>query len=113
MIDMTFSELDDNGLRISLRGRLDPTGVDAIETRFAAATAKKNALVDLSGVTFLASTGIRMLISAAHAHKLTGHKLVLFRPQALVGEALENAGVDQFLPIESDEGAALQRLLAT
>jgi hypothetical protein len=44
-------------------------GVDQIETRFTASIVPsgKHALVDLSGVTFLSSMGIRMLVATALA----------------------------------------------
>jgi anti-anti-sigma factor len=109
-MEMRFEDLQDKGIKIALSGRLDTPGVGAIETRFAAAAARKNALVDLSDVTFLASMGIRMLISAARGLKMSGHKLVLFGAPALVGEVLENAGLGQIVPIASDEAAALQML---
>ena len=109
-MEMTMSELNDQGVRIALRGRLDTPGVGAIETTFAAAAARKNALVDLSEVSFLASMGIRMLITAARGLKSSGHKLVLFGAPALVREVLENAGLAQIMPIVSDESSALQFL---
>jgi anti-anti-sigma factor len=109
-MEMTLSEIENKGIRIALHGRLDTPGVGAIESRFAAAAARKNALVDLSDVTFLASMGIRMLLSAARGLKLSGHKIVLFGAPALVGEVLEHAGLDQIVPIAPDENTALQLL---
>lgn len=109
-MEMTTAELEEQGVKIALRGRLDTPGVGAIESRFAAAAARKNALVDLSGVTFLASMGIRMLITAARGLKSSGHRLVLFGAQALVREVLENAGLAQIMPIAADESSALQLL---
>ncbi|MEO7760793.1 MAG: STAS domain-containing protein [Casimicrobiaceae bacterium] len=107
---MTYSELHEKGVKIALHGRLDTTGVGAIETRFAAAAARKNTLVDLSDVTFLASMGIRMLISAARSLKLSGNRLVLFGAPTLVGEVLDNAGLGQIIAIAPDEGRALEML---
>jgi anti-anti-sigma factor len=109
-MEMTTAELAGQGVKIALRGRLDTPGVGAIETRFAAAAARKNALIDLSDVTFLASMGIRMLITAARGLKSSGHKLVLFGASALVGEVLENAGLAQIMPIAADEQSALELL---
>ena len=109
-MEMRLSEVEDNAVKVTLHGRLDTTGVSGIETRFAAATARKNALVDLTEVSFLASMGIRMLISAARTLRQSGHKLVLVGPQSLVGEVLENAGLGQIVPIAADERAALQLL---
>jgi anti-anti-sigma factor len=111
-MEMTYSELEDQGILIALHGRLDTPGVGAIETRFAAAASRKNALVDLSEVTFLASMGIRMLLTAARGLKLSGHRLVLFGAPTLVGEVLENSGLNQILPVAPDEATARQILAA-
>ena len=109
-MEITTTPLHDDGVKIGLRGRLDTPGVGAIETRFATSAARRDAVVDLSGVTFLASMGIRMLISAARSLKLSGHKLVLFGANALVNEVLENAGLAQIMLIAADENTALQLL---
>ena len=111
-MEMTLQEMEGTGIKIALQGRLDTPGVGAIETRFAAAAARKNALVDLSGVTFLASMGIRMLLTSARTLKLSGHKIVLFGAPSLVGETLEHAGLSQIVPIAPDESTARQLLAA-
>ena len=51
--------------KVVLVGRLDTAGVDLVETKFGAAIVPngKNTIVDLTQVTFLASMGIRMVIS--------------------------------------------------
>ena len=109
-MEITISELSDNAVKISLRGRLDTPGVDAIETKFAVAAKQKNALVDLSGVSFLASMGIRMFFSSARILKSAGCRLVLVAPQELVNEVLDNAGVSQIIPVVPDEKQALELL---
>ena len=52
--------------KVNLRGRLDANGVQTISTTFdRVARTQANLIVDLSRVTFIASTGLRTLISAA------------------------------------------------
>lgn len=109
-MEMTISELPDNTLKISLHGRLDTPGVDAIETRFTAAARHKNVLIDLSGVSFIASMGIRMFFSSSRVLKAAGCKMLLVAPQGLASEVLDNAGVDQIIPIVPDEEHALELL---
>jgi anti-sigma B factor antagonist len=109
-MEMTLMELRDNAIKISLSGRLDTPGVDAIETKFAAAAKRKNALVDLSGVSFLASMGIRMIFSSARGLKASGCRMILLAPRELVNEVLENAGVNQIIPVVPDEQQALALL---
>jgi anti-sigma B factor antagonist len=55
--------------------------------------------------------GIRLLISSARALKLKNAKLVLFGAQDLVQNVLDQAAIDQIIPIVASEALALERLL--
>ncbi|MEI7995748.1 MAG: STAS domain-containing protein [Methylococcaceae bacterium] len=60
------SETFDNGiLKVNLSGRLDVLGAQSIDMKFTALTAtqKAHVLVDMSEVNFLASLGMRTLLS--------------------------------------------------
>jgi anti-sigma B factor antagonist len=109
-------ELTDLGhiAKISLVGRLDTPGVDGIETRFTASVVPKarNAAVDLSGVTFVSSIGLRMLVSTARELSLKKAKMVLFGPQPLVKKTLDHAALGDAIPIVADEEQALALLNA-
>jgi anti-sigma B factor antagonist len=108
-MELLVTDLNDRVAKVRLTGRLDSPGVDKIEAKFLAVTQApgKDALVDLSGVTFISSMGIRMLISAARALSRRQAKLVLFAPQAMVGEVLNHAALSDVIPIASDERAAI------
>src|SRR4051812_17307782 len=88
---------------VRLAGRLDSQGVDRIETRFSAAVvaAGRNAVVDMAGVSFMASLGIRMLIANARALAGKGRKLALFAVAQPVMDVLESVAIDQIVPIAS------------
>ena len=113
-MDMEVTELSGDLTRIRLNGRLDAPGVDRIEIRFTAAAVAvgRNTVIDLSGVTFVASMGLRMLISCARSLHAKGAKLVLFGAQALVQDVLEQAAIDQIIPIVENEQQALAQLEA-
>jgi anti-sigma B factor antagonist len=96
--------------RLSLRGRLDTPGVDAVETRVYAALSRGHGVVDLTGVTFLASLGIRMLITAAKSVHKRGARLVLVSPRGLVDDALRHSSIDDIIPVAPDLDAALALL---
>jgi anti-sigma B factor antagonist len=100
--------LADDITRIALDGRLDIEGTQAIEQKFSFATTIRPAkiIVDLSGVTFLASIGIRLLVASARAQANRGGKMVLAAPSALVRNVLETAGIDQLIPLAADVDAA-------
>jgi anti-anti-sigma factor len=95
--------------RIVLVGRLDTAGVDVVETRFGAAIVPngKNTIVDLSGVSFLASMGIRMLISTTRALSRKGGKLVMFGAAAGVKDVIETAALTEIIPLAASENEAL------
>ncbi|MCM2327657.1 MAG: STAS domain-containing protein [Lysobacter sp.] len=100
--------------RISLDGRLDIEGSQAIDVRFSALTTTRKAhiVVDLAAVSFLASIGIRLLITAARGQKGRGGKLVMASAQPAVKKALVSAGIDQLVPLYDDLEAARAAIVA-
>jgi anti-anti-sigma factor len=113
-MDIEITPLDDRCNVVRLNGRLDSPGVDRIETRFAAAVvaADRNAVLDLSGVSFLASMGIRMLITNARAMGNRGRKLAIFGAQDPVLAVLESVAIDQIIPMAADQQQAVAALNA-
>ena len=95
--------------RVVLMGRLDTKGVDTVESLFGAAIVPngKNTIVDLSQVTFLASMGIRMLISTARALSRKGGKLVMYGAGIGVKDVIEITALTDLSPLASNEGEAL------
>lgn len=102
-------ELEQNIKLISLRGRMDMQGTEAIDLKFTALTAthKGGYLIDLSQVEFIASIGIRTLLSNAKAANMRGGKMVLLNLQPMVADVMHTAGIDQLIPIFNDQAKAL------
>lgn len=100
-MELQYSELDDGIRLIKLRGQLDIQGVNEIDVKFTGYCAGENArvLVDLSGVDFLASIGIRMLTSTAKSLASRGGKMVLFGPTPDVRSVLEMTGISEVIPM--------------
>lgn len=106
-MQLDLIETSDELIHLSLAGRLDTPGVDAVETRFhAALRGRRHALVDLSAVEFLSSMGVRMLLAAAKALARTGGRLVLVAPRPLVEGALRHSAIDALIPVRADLAAA-------
>jgi len=99
-------------VQINLSGRMDVNGTQRIDLKFTALTATRKAqiLVDLSNVTFIASIGIRTLISNAKAQKARGGRMVLYKPSEQVEQVLRATGVDTIIPIAHDIEAAREAL---
>jgi anti-anti-sigma factor len=105
---------DDGVVKVGLVGRLDTPGVDAIETRFTAAVCPRGArtVVDLSGVEFIGSLGLRMLITIARTLSRKNGKLVLYGPQAFVAQVLETASLGDIIPVQPDAASAVAAVKA-
>lgn len=113
-MEISFVDSESGLRRVRLAGRLDSAGVDHVELKFNAATAARDTdvIVDLAGVSFLASMGVRMLVAAAKTLGVKGHRLILLSPQAAVDEFLEATALYELLPVARSEEEA-QALLAS
>lgn len=111
-MEIEVSEIEGRRTRVRLMGRLDAPGAERIGVPFTAAVAAagRDALVDLSEVSFIASMGLRLLIGTARALNGKGAAMVLFGAQDLVREMLDQAGIDQIIPVVETELQALERL---
>jgi len=100
---------DDSYMHIALAGKLDIAGVGAIENKFLGYTAaqKKNCIIDLSGVTFMGSMGLRIFFSSAKSLGMEKKKLILLNPDPLVQEVLEASGITSVAPLTHDAGEAV------
>jgi anti-anti-sigma factor len=110
---LTQLESTDKVTNLLLSGSLDITGVQDIEMDFSRlASGEQAVVIDFSGVTFIASLGMRMLLSAAKKLDNEGNKLVLHSVPPLVETALTTAGLATILPIVKDEPDAISLLLS-
>lgn len=111
-MEFRVDDIADTVQALRLTGRLDAPGADRIGARFAASVSApgKDSLVDLTGVSFIASMGIRLLIEGARTARLRGSRLVLFGAQELVQSVLEDAAIDQIVPIVGSQPQALAQL---
>jgi anti-sigma B factor antagonist len=99
-MDLEVADLENGITKVTLSGRLDVEGALKIDGEFnGIAEQKKKVLVDLSAVTFIASLGIRTLITGAKATANNGGKMVLLDPQPNVEKVLRTSRVDTIIPI--------------
>ena len=111
-MDFDVVELGPRAQKLVLTGRLDAATVAAVETRFTAvlAASGRSAILDLRGLDFLASLGIRLLLSAARVVSRRGGKVVLFGAQPMVAQVMEAMALDAVLPLVGTEAEALAAL---
>lgn len=114
MTSMLIEKTADDLTRIALDGRLDLEGTQAIDRQFAFATSTQplRLAVDLTGVSYVASIGLRTLLTAARAQAGRGGRMVLVWPSEMVRRVLVTTGVDTLIPIVEDWTGARDRLLA-
>lgn len=100
--------------KASLEGRLDSGSVDRIESEFTARIVPvgKPAVVDLTKVTFLASLGIRMLLSTARALNRRGARLALYGATPAVMEIIETVALSDIVPVVGTESEAIASVTA-
>jgi anti-anti-sigma factor len=84
-----------------LKGRLDISGADVVALPLAALSGKRdNIFVDMAGVTFIASIGLRHFVASAKALERRGGHLVLLNPVPAVAEMIAMTGLSDLIRIE-------------
>jgi anti-anti-sigma factor len=107
-MDVAISNVTQLGTKITLKGKLDIAGAEIVDSPLTRATETGgNVVVDMEGVEFITSVGIRQLLKAAKATAQGSGKLVLLRPNSLVREVLITSGLEDILPIARTEVEAL------
>lgn len=112
LMEMLIDKPEEGIQLVKLIGRLDVKGTNEVSDAFGfqVGTEKASTIIDLSEVDFLASIGMRMLISTARAKANRKYQLVLLNPNPLVKEALVTAGYEPLIPIFNSYGEALAAL---
>jgi anti-sigma B factor antagonist len=114
-MSISFEDVAAGLRRIVISGRLDMPGTDSVAAQLAQLTAepKKAVVVDLSHLKFLASIGIRALISSAKEVQKRGGKMALVvNKGSTVMMSLEATGVDELIPVFGNTADAEKAVLA-
>jgi anti-anti-sigma factor len=110
-MEIHVNDFGDIGTRVTLVGKLDIAAAEKIATPMATvAGARSKIVVDMAGVSFISSIGIRHLVMAAKAAARRSGKLVLLAPNPVVTDALVHAGLEDLLPIVRSEDEAREAL---
>ncbi|MGE4221136.1 MAG: STAS domain-containing protein [Alphaproteobacteria bacterium] len=97
---MQVDDIDGGVTLVKLDGALDLAGADSIDLRMSTlAESRKRIVLDLEKVTYLASIGLRTLISNARTVKGRGGRLAVFNSPVNVTKVLRTSGVDQIIPL--------------
>jgi anti-anti-sigma factor len=106
-MEITISDFGETAKKVTLIGRLDIIGAEKIGLPLAiVAGTRTNIVIDIIGVNFIASIGIRHLVTAAKTVMRGTGKLVLLNPNPIVTEVLLESGFQEVLPIVRSEDEA-------
>jgi anti-anti-sigma factor len=114
-MSISHTDVGDNLRKIVILGRLDVSGTESVagELGKLASAPKKGVVVDLSGLKFLASLGIRALLQSAQAVEERGGRMVLFvGTNSQVTMSLEATGLSDLLPMFKSHGEAERAAVA-
>lgn len=94
---------------LTVTGRIDSANAAEFEEELSKLTqsGKNNLVLDLSGVQFISSAGLRVLVTARKAVKSAGGDIRLASPSAEVVETLKIAGLDVLFESYPDREAAI------
>jgi anti-anti-sigma factor len=103
---------DSEGIaRLAPSGRIDAaTSGQLEEAGRAAAEERGRVLLDLSGVDYISSAGLRAILATAKRAREKGGALAVFGLAGLVREVFAVSGFDALIPVAEDEGEARGRL---
>jgi anti-sigma B factor antagonist len=96
---------------IALAGRVDSNTSGTLEKRLLARLAggESRLVLDLSGVQYMSSAGLRVLLLASNRCQAAGGRLVLCSLRESVREVFDLAGFTALFPIEASRDLALHR----
>jgi anti-sigma B factor antagonist len=112
-LDTVVSRPQPGTVLLEVDGEVDTLTAVRLEAALDAAGAGDTAVVvDLSGVTFLASSGLAVLIGGARRMRVSGGRLYLVAASRAVTRPLEVTGADALFDVHGDVASALAAAVA-
>ena len=105
-------EIEGQPIRLALLGKLDTQGQTQISVRMTALTVpfNRDAIVDMTEVTYISSMGIGLLLTISTGLKRQGKRLFLLAPQQQVADVLQVSRLLSQLQVVLDEEQLQQRI---
>ena len=94
----------DGGVEVALRGELDLSTIDKVEQELTRVEADGHELIvlDLSGLTFLDSTGLRTIVTADQRARRAGRRVVVRKGPETVHRVFTITRLDERLEMVDD-----------
>lgn len=90
----------DDEVTVAVSGEVDQATVTEIDAAVDRVAGPGTVALDLSGVTFMDSAGLRTAVQAMRAQQGAGGTLVVRHPSPMVDRLLRIAGLDGPIPVE-------------
>jgi anti-sigma B factor antagonist len=111
-MEWKVKELGGDVTLVELDGRMDVPGALKADPAFEEIAGDNTyVVVDLAKLDFLASLGIRTLVTASKTLRSKNGNLVLFAPQPNIEQVLRSSGIDTIIPVVKDLEAAQTEVL--
>ena len=110
-MEIQAEQRDDGILFVRIRGRLDARTCREAQGQLGAwvETGRSRLVGDLSGLEYVSSAGLRLILATAKGLSEKGGTLVLFGLRDFVAEVFEIVGLGDVILIVGTEEEALQR----
>lgn len=105
--DVRTDSTQDGGTVVSVHGELDLATAPQLEEALAARAPGTRLVIDLSGCTFLDSSGVRVLALTANTVAGEGGRLELVVVDSAIGRVLEITGIDGLMDVHPSLETAL------
>ena len=112
LMELKTLEATDQFVLVALTGHLGLEATQGVDKKFKKATSDthKSSIVDMSGVTFISSFGVRMFLDVLQSLEKEGKKLLFVNPQAEVKDILVACEMDTLAGIYDTKEAAVAAL---
>lgn len=105
--NVAITQLSSNGtVVLEVAGEIDLATAPELQSRLDQLNAGDRIVVDLAKVTFIDSTGLRILITANEAAQAAGGSLAIVASEGPVTKLLSITGVDAWLDVHATRTAA-------
>lgn len=93
-------------------GRIDASNAGVLEKDLLALmeASGPSVILDLGGLNYISSAGLRVLLLGAKSARAKGGKAVICSAPAAIAEVLKMSGFDKVIPLLSDHAAAQVQL---
>ncbi|OPY47005.1 MAG: STAS domain protein [Methanosaeta sp. PtaU1.Bin028] len=94
---------------VSIEGRMDTANSKDVESRLDQVIGDKREkmLIDLAGVDYISSVGLRVLLASLKRHRERRGKMALISLQPFVQDVFRITGLEKIFPIYSSEAEAM------